>query len=115
MIWILWGHMVSEQRDIEERACAEQPSLLWNLSPGYTKASKGHVGTGGSKGIKLHVFHFHANSFLELVCLRLYLWPNILEVFLPHLSFPKRPSPVFSYYFVVVNHSLSARIFYVGA
>ena len=82
---------------------------------GETKTSRGHVGTDGLDGMQFCAGHCCANSFLELVCPNLFLQLNTLKVFTPHLSFPKRPSPIFSSYFVVVNHSLSACIFYVGA
>ena len=107
-----WEHKVSEQRDFEDRVCAESPLYCGAWVLGETKTSRGHVGTDG---MQFCAGHCCANSFLELVCPSLFLQLNTLEVFTPHLSFPKRPSPIFSSYFVVVNHSLSACIFYVGA
>lgn len=110
-----WEHMVSEQRDFEDRVCAESPLYRGAWVLGETKTSRGHVGTDGLDGMQFCAGHCCANSFLELVCPNLFLQLNTLKVFTPHLSFPKRPSPIFSSYFVVVNHSLSACIFYVGA
>ena len=107
--------MGSEQTDFEERVCAESPLYRGARVLGETKTSRGHVGTDGLDGMQVCAGHCRANSFLELVCPSLYLQLNTLEVFTPHLAFPKRPPPIFSSYFVVVNHSLSACIFYVGA
>ena len=74
--------------------------------------SNRYVGTDGSEGIKFHMLHFHTKSLPELIFLRTCLWPNVQEIFLPHLSFNKHSSPIFSCYFVVVvvvvDHSLSA-------
>lgn len=115
MIWML-GSTWSLSRSTSKRGCVQSSPLYrgaWVL--GETKTSRGHMGTDGFNRMQFCAGHCRANSFLELVCPSLYLQLNTLEVFTPHLSFPKHPSPIFSSYFVVVNHSLSVYIFYVGA
>lgn len=98
-----------------KRGCVQSNPLYHGARVlGETKTSRGHMGTDGFDGRQFCAGHCRTNSFLELVCPSLYLQLNTLEVF-THLSFPKRPSPIFSSYFVVVNHSLSVYIFYVGA
>lgn len=114
MIWML-GSTWSLSRRTSKRGCVQSSPLYrgaWVL--GETKTSRGHIGTDGFNRMQFCSGHCRANSFLEQVCPSLYLQLNTLEVFTPHLSFPKRPSPIFSSYFVVVNHSLSVYIFYVG-
>lgn len=110
-----WECMGSEQTDFNRGVCAESPYCgAWVL--GETKTSRGACGHRWLDRMQFCVGHCRCKLFLELVFIEFALVAKyLLEVFTPHLALPKRPSPIFSSYFVVVNQFLSAcNIFYVG-